>query len=117
VLNEQDRSQLLRGIMGLDVVSLWNELTFEWVTDLRMVLEPVRGDDSRCYLRLSVISIRYDDDHPAGYEYVWAFQTFPQMGYSISPAQLFELLIFAKWAIIRVLRDNDAPPRQPIKEP
>lgn len=104
MVTDDNRAELLRGIMGNDVVALWNELCFEWVSDLRMGLEPIVGKDHMTYLRLSIYSMRYDDDHPAGYEHCWASRDFPSMGYSISPAQLFELLIFARWAIIRTLK-------------
>jgi hypothetical protein len=81
------------GVMPGHVVILWHELVFEYVTDLRMVLEPTLGPDGMSYLRISVTSFRYDDEHPAGYEYCWIYRDFKSMGYLMSPAQLFDLLI------------------------
>jgi hypothetical protein len=103
-MEQQERMQeLLRGIMPGDVVDAWEELSLEWVRDLRMLLEPLRGQDGRSYLRFAVVSMRYDDEHPHGYEYCWAKRDFPHLGYSISPAQLFELLIEVRLKIAREL--------------
>jgi len=104
------------GIMPTEVVILWRSLVREYVSDLKMEVEPILDEQGRSYLRVSVISQRFDDERPGGYTYCWAFHNFPSMGYSIKPDALFDLLIKARDSIVWVLTHGDDPPTQPIKE-
>jgi hypothetical protein len=97
---------LAGAVMPTDVVDLWEDLLTNYVTDLRMALEPVLGDDGKSYLRVTVLSQRFDQEHPRGYDHIWNVQLFPLMGYSINPGKLFDLLIAAKESIIHVLGDE-----------
>lgn len=106
----------IRGVvMPTDVVRLWDELVRDYVSDLRLDMQPIIGPDARAYLRVSVRSQRYNDQHPRGYEHIWASQDFPTAGYSISPSRLFDLLIVAKQQIIVAFTDYDDPQPKPTK--
>lgn len=98
-----------------EVVRLWRSLVKDYVTDLTMLLEPHFDEQARAVLRISVCSQRYDDHRPAGYTYCWAYRDFLSVGYSINPAQLFDLLIVARESIVHVLAHPDNEARQPIQ--
>jgi hypothetical protein len=101
--------------MPTEVVRLWRSMIADYVSDLTMLLEPLETESGANVLRVTVCSQRFDDAHPDGYVYVWAFRDFPSMGYSIRPNQLFDLLIVARESIVWVLVHGDDPPDQPIK--
>jgi len=108
--NSQSRPQL-GVVMPAEVVRLWRELRNDFVTDLEIGIEPLQGPDMACFLRVTVFSRRFDDSHPEGYDYTWASKDFKNVFYSISPNQLFDLLIVARQSIKWVLQGlDDHPP-------
>ena len=85
---------------ALDVAHMWRVLTTELVTDLKFSVEPLETATGQGRVRLSVHSQRYNDEHPEGYDYVWAWKEFGQDGYLLSWGQLLDLLIVAHRAIL-----------------
>src|ERR671924_268080 len=67
-----------------DLWRTWKYLTSEFVSDLRWVIEPMKVGQARAYVRVSILSQGFDDQHPRGYDYVWAIRDFPDAGYLIS---------------------------------
>lgn len=80
---------------ALDVAHLWRILTLELVRDLKFAVEPYETSEGEGRIRLAVYSQRYNDEHPDGYDYVWACRDFGQNGYLMSWGQLLDLLIVA----------------------
>lgn len=83
-----------------DVAYLWRVMTTELVTDLKFTADPFIGPGGEGRLRMSVSSMRYNDDHPEGYNYIWASKEYDTSGYLLSWGQLLDLLIVAHRAIL-----------------